>query len=120
MTTPRISIFFIYIHNFVDLPSFTLTSLNHDFGQTMSCFSLPLKYTVCRHNVDGRPTSRPIHFRPTTFRPKIFVQSISSNGSNGLDEKALDENWDHASRQLISAIVYFQIERKISVLIIYL
>ena len=27
----------------------------------------------------GRPTFRPIHFRPTSFRLKIFAQSISSN-----------------------------------------
>ena len=29
----------------------------------------------------GRPTFNPIHFRPTSFRPKIFIQSISSNSN---------------------------------------
>ena len=39
----------------------------------------------------GRPTFRPIHFRPTSIRPNIFVQSISSNPNlTGLDGNALD------------------------------
>ena len=48
----------------------------------------------------GRPT-----FRPTSFRSKIFVQSISFNPNpieldeNAVDEKALDENWAHARWQ---------------------
>ena len=39
------------------------------------CQSLGQLYAWLRYFFQGRPTFRPIHFRPTSFHPKIFVQS---------------------------------------------
>ena len=58
-----------------------------------------------KHCQNGRPTFRPIHFRPTSIRPKICIKSISSNPNligldeNAMDENALDENWAHGQKE---------------------